>query len=158
MTRKLDTTGSADTLRVLKGMYTAEVKYLAAGGPGNASFNLLAPFFSPDVVLHQADAFPYGGEWRGHDGMERFMLAMSQTWELFEMVDQQFLATEGTAVVLAGRTRPCPCDGQGARLPDSADDRGPERPHQRRSPLLVGHGRDRHRVHARGTAGRIKPR
>jgi uncharacterized protein len=94
------TTQTTDLLALLKNMYAAEAEYLAAGGPGEASFELLAPFFAPDVVLHQAEALPYGGTWRGHDGMERFFLAMSQAWQVFDMVDQKFLATEGTAVVL----------------------------------------------------------
>ena len=81
-------------------MYAAEVEYLAAGGPGTASFDPLAPFFAPDVVLHQAESLPYGGIWRGHDGMERFFAAMSQAWEEFEIVEQEFLSTSGTAVVL----------------------------------------------------------
>jgi ketosteroid isomerase-like protein len=81
-------------------MYAAERDYLAAGGPGTASFATLARYFAPDVVLHQAAALPYGGTWRGHDGMERFFLAMSQTWAVFEMVEQEFLSTTGTAVVL----------------------------------------------------------
>ena len=94
------TTPSHDVSAVLKGMYAAEAEYLAAGGPGEASFDTLAPFFAPDVELHQADTLPYGGTWRGHDGMERFFLAMSQAWEAFDMVDQHYLATSGTAVVL----------------------------------------------------------
>ena len=81
-------------------MYAAEIEYLAAGGPGTASFDTLAPFFAADVVLHQAESLPYGGIWRGHDGMERFFAAMSQAWEEFEMVEQEFLSTSGTAVVL----------------------------------------------------------
>ena len=81
-------------------MYAAESEYLAAGGPGTASFDKLAPFFAPDVVLHQAEALPYGGIWRGHRGMEQFFLAMSDTWEAFEMTDQELLSTDGTAVVL----------------------------------------------------------
>lgn len=89
-----------DAIAVLEGMYAAETQYLAAGGPGKASFQSLAPFFAADVVLHQAEALPYGGTWRGHQGMERFMVAMSQAWELFEMVEQTYLATEGTIVVL----------------------------------------------------------
>lgn len=89
-----------DSLTVLTGMYAAEAKYLAAGGPGEASFDLLAPFFAPNVELHQADALPYGGTWRGHDGMTQFFLRMGQVWESFDMVDQTFLATGETAVVL----------------------------------------------------------
>ena len=88
-------------------MYAAEREYLAAGGPGTASFDTLAPFFAPDVVLYQAESLPYGGIWRGHDGMEQFFLAMSQTWEAFDMVDQEFLSTTASAVVLTHvRARP----------------------------------------------------
>ncbi|SCL44709.1 hypothetical protein GA0070606_0413 [Micromonospora citrea] len=87
-------------LAVLQGMYAAEAEYLAAGGPGTADFAPLAPFFAQDVVLHQATALPYGGVWRGHEGLERFFLAMSRTWDIFEMVEQQFLATTSPLVVL----------------------------------------------------------
>ncbi|MFG2174845.1 nuclear transport factor 2 family protein [Streptomyces niveus] len=100
---KPPTGATADPLTVLTGMYAAEARYLTAGGPGAASFAPLAPFFSPDVVLHQADALPYGGTWRGHEGMERFFAAMSGVWESFDMVEQEFLATGetgGPAVVL----------------------------------------------------------
>jgi hypothetical protein len=88
------------SVAVLTGMYAAEEQYLAAGGPGEAPFDLLAPFFAPDVVLHQADALPYGGTWREHSGMEQFFLAMSRTWESFDMVEQKFLHTGEIAVVL----------------------------------------------------------
>lgn len=91
---------TTDAMHVLEGMYAAEARYLAAGGPGKASFEPLAPYFSPDVVLHQAEGLPYGGTWRGHEGMERFFIAMSQTWESFDMVEQTFLATEDPVVVL----------------------------------------------------------
>ncbi|MFF8883972.1 nuclear transport factor 2 family protein [Streptomyces flaveolus] len=91
---------TTESAEVLTGMYAAEAEYLAAGGPGEASFDLLAPFFAPDVELHQADALPYGGVWRGHEGMTQFFLLMGEVWESFHMVEQQFLATGETAVVL----------------------------------------------------------
>ncbi|WP_328943316.1 nuclear transport factor 2 family protein [Streptomyces sp. NBC_00250] len=96
----MTTASTEDAEKVLTGMYAAEAEYLAAGGPGEASFGLLAPFFAPDVELHQADALPYGGTWRGHEGMAQFFLAMGQAWETFDMVEQEFLATGETAVVL----------------------------------------------------------
>ncbi|WP_409240446.1 nuclear transport factor 2 family protein [Streptomyces sp. PA5.6] len=99
MTTHSDTTTMTDSVRVLTGMYAAEEEYLAAGGPGRASFAPLAPYFSPEVVLHQAEGLPYGGTWRGHDGMARFFLAMSETWETFAISGQEFLATGTTAVV-----------------------------------------------------------
>lgn len=91
---------TADSVTVLTGMYAAEAEYFAAGGPGDASFDLLAPFFASNVELHQADALPYGGTWRGHSGMTQFFLTMGQVWETFDMVEQKFLATGETAVVL----------------------------------------------------------
>ncbi|MFB7596678.1 nuclear transport factor 2 family protein [Streptomyces sp. NPDC056160] len=97
------TTSSAEeseSVRVLTGMYAAEAEYLAAGGPGEAPFDLLAPFFAPDVELHQADALPYGGTWCGHRGVTQFFLVMGEVWESFDMVEQEFLATGETAVVL----------------------------------------------------------
>jgi uncharacterized protein len=87
-------------MSVLKGMYAAEAEYLAAGGPGSASFTPLAPFFAEDVVLYQADGLPYGGVWRGHAGMEQFFLAMSRTWDTFEMLEQEFLSETSPLVVL----------------------------------------------------------
>ncbi|MFJ2665798.1 nuclear transport factor 2 family protein [Nocardia fluminea] len=94
------TPSSTTAKSVLQNMYEAEAAYLASGGPGSASFSLLAPFFAPDVVLYQADNLPYGGTWRGHDGLERFFLAMSEVWDRFEMAEQTFLADESPLVVL----------------------------------------------------------
>lgn len=94
------TATSAPSARlVLEGMYRAEAEYLAAGGPGTASFTMLAPFFAPDVELHQADGLPYGGVWRGHAGMERFFLVMSATWDRFDMAEQTILSDFGPLVV-----------------------------------------------------------
>ncbi|MGW3332027.1 nuclear transport factor 2 family protein [Streptomyces rubiginosohelvolus] len=90
---------TTDSRAVLTAMYTAEARYLAAGGPGTASFDLLAPCFAPDVVLHQAAALPHGGVWRGHQGMERFFRAMSDSWAEFKLVAQDFLAAGETSVV-----------------------------------------------------------
>jgi uncharacterized protein len=81
-------------------MYRAEIEYLAAGGPGAASFSTLEPFFAPDVELRQADSLPYGGNWRGHAGLERFFLAMSATWDRFEIVEQTILSDTDPLVAL----------------------------------------------------------
>ena len=96
----MTTSSPTESITVLTGMYAAEAEYLAAGGPGEASFDLLAPFFAPDVEPHQADALPYGGTWRGHHGMTQFFLRMGEVRETFDMVEQEFLATGETAVVL----------------------------------------------------------
>jgi ketosteroid isomerase-like protein len=102
MESKTETSEEPQTgaVAVLQGMYAAEARHLASGGPGEATFEILAPFFSPDVVLHQADALPYGGTWRGHEGMERFMVAMSQAWASLDMVEQTYLSKTNPLVVL----------------------------------------------------------
>lgn len=104
-------------MSVLKGMYAAEAEYLAAGGPGSASFAPLAPFFAPDVVLHQASTLPYGGVWRGHEGMEQFFTAMSRTWDIFEMVDQAFLTDTSPLVVLTHVRARAQATGRGLDFP-----------------------------------------
>lgn len=86
-----------DPLTVLARFYEAELAYLAAGGPSKASFADVARHLDPEVVLHQAAGLPYGGEWRGPDGLERFFVAMSETWELFEFRKQE-LAVSGDSV------------------------------------------------------------
>ncbi|MGH3788665.1 MAG: hypothetical protein ACRDRG_19435 [Pseudonocardiaceae bacterium] len=48
---------TTDAMAVLQGMYAAEARYLAAGAPGVASFEPLAPFFARQVRLLLAGAF-----------------------------------------------------------------------------------------------------
>lgn len=108
---------TTESAAVLTAMYAAEAEYLAAGRPDEASFELLAPFFAPDVELHQADALPYGGTWRGHSGMARFFLVMGEVWESFDMVEQEFLATGETAVVLTQVRARARATGRELRFP-----------------------------------------
>ncbi|MCE0764919.1 nuclear transport factor 2 family protein [Pseudonocardia kujensis] len=91
----------------LNRFYEAEMAYLAAGGPaGGASFDGMAATLHPDVVMHQAAGLPYGGEWTGHEGVERFFTAMSETWSSLEVTDTEFLTTDDTvAIVLRLRAR-----------------------------------------------------
>ena len=89
---------------VLEGIYPAEQRYLAAGGPGAASFDTLAPFFATDVVLYQAENLPYGGIWRGHAGMERFFTTMAAVWERFDIGEQIYLS-ETSPLVVSTRVR-----------------------------------------------------
>lgn len=85
--------------------YEAEMSYLAAGGPaGGASFAGLAATLHPDVVMHQAAGLPYGGDWVGPEGIERFFTAMSETWSSLEVLDPEYL-TQGDTVAIVLRMR-----------------------------------------------------
>ncbi|MDL4816628.1 nuclear transport factor 2 family protein [Actinomadura opuntiae] len=89
-----------DTWDALQRYYAAETAYLAAGGPGKADFSPMAAHLAPDVVMYQAESLPYGGTWRGHDGMERFMASMSEAWTDLTFLDQHHAADGGTVAVL----------------------------------------------------------
>jgi ketosteroid isomerase-like protein len=89
-----------DAWDALERFYAAEADYLAAGGPGKADFSGMAAHLAPDVVMHQAASLPYGGTWRGHDGMERFMAAMSEAWTGLTFLEQHRAVDGATAVVL----------------------------------------------------------
>ena len=83
------------SVSVLEGMYAAEAEYFATG-----DFEPLRPYFAADFVLHQAEGLPFGGVWRGHDGLRRFFAEMSRTWAVFELGEQAFLSTTSPLVVL----------------------------------------------------------
>ncbi|MEU8304790.1 nuclear transport factor 2 family protein [Actinomadura sp. NPDC048955] len=88
-----------DALEALERFYAAEADYLAAGGPGKGDFSVMAAHLAPDVVMYQAPSLPYGGTWRGHDGMERFMAAMSELWSELTFREQHY-AVDGETVTV----------------------------------------------------------
>ncbi|MEJ3651492.1 nuclear transport factor 2 family protein [Actinomycetes bacterium KLBMP 9759] len=91
-----------DPLAVMDEFYAAEAEYVAAGGAGEASFDRLAQCLDPDVVMYQAPGLPYSGSgaWHGHDGLQKFVTAFSETWQEMDIVEQQKLADSDTVVVL----------------------------------------------------------
>ncbi|NDU74293.1 DUF4440 domain-containing protein [Actinomadura sp. DSM 109109] len=86
-------------MRTLERFYAAEADYLAAGGPGKGDFSAMAAHLAPDVTMYQASSLPYGGTWRGHDGMERFMAAMSEAWSDLAFREQHY-AVDGETVAV----------------------------------------------------------
>ncbi|MFF5207740.1 nuclear transport factor 2 family protein [Streptosporangium sp. NPDC000396] len=93
-----------DSLAVLERFFVEEAAYIAAGGLGKASFDRLAECLHPDVVMYQAPGLPYGGTWRGPQGIEGFLAAMSETWESLEFLEQQYVV-DGDTVVIRNRGR-----------------------------------------------------
>ncbi|MGW0560576.1 hypothetical protein ACWDZ4_08075 [Streptomyces sp. NPDC003016] len=76
----MTTTSGTEAVAVLEGVYAAEVHYLAAGGPGVATFESLAQLFAADVVLHQAESLPHGGIWRGPEHHGEQHAVQEQRW------------------------------------------------------------------------------
>ena len=60
-------------LRALQNFYQAEDAYLNAG---EGDLSSIAKTLDPDCVVRQPTSLPYGGEWRGHAGVETWMLEL----------------------------------------------------------------------------------
>ncbi|HZH02165.1 MAG TPA: nuclear transport factor 2 family protein [Myxococcaceae bacterium] len=58
--------------------YEAEARYAASGSAEDRG--ALLSTLHPDVVLHQPQSLPYGGEWRGREAFGRWLDAFVQTW------------------------------------------------------------------------------
>ncbi|MEV0620581.1 nuclear transport factor 2 family protein [Nonomuraea sp. NPDC050404] len=84
---------------VMRRFYAAEAAYVAAGGPGKASYDQVAEHLDPEVVLYQAPGLPFTGTWRGRDGMERFLAVFSGLWESMEFLEQDHWGDDDTVVV-----------------------------------------------------------
>ncbi|WP_246257606.1 nuclear transport factor 2 family protein [Amycolatopsis anabasis] len=90
---------ASDAMAVLDRFYAAERDYVAAGGPGRADFGGIAACLDPEVVLYSQPGLPYGGIWRGHAGIERFLGAMSDAWASIDFLDQRQVA-EGDRIAV----------------------------------------------------------
>ncbi|MFC9996821.1 nuclear transport factor 2 family protein [Nocardia sp. NPDC127526] len=91
---------ATNLLDVLRGFYAAEAAYLTEG----ADFAGMARYLAEDVVLYQAAGLPYGGEWRGHEGIRRFIETMHEAWDALYFDEQRFVSDEH-AVVAYSRVR-----------------------------------------------------
>jgi ketosteroid isomerase-like protein len=74
----------SEAVEALKRFYAAEEAYVVSGGQ---DFTVIAETLHEDVVMRQAASLPYGGEWRGRDGIEAWMQAVSAVWSKLEHFD-----------------------------------------------------------------------
>src|SRR5438309_517506 len=94
--------GMSTTMSTMRRFFAAEADYLTHGG----SFAAMAECLAPDFVLYQAAHLPYGGEWHGADGFQRFMAAMREAWSSLEFFGQRFVVDGDTVVAhVEGRLR-----------------------------------------------------
>jgi uncharacterized protein len=61
----------------------------------------MAATLHPEIVLEQPGSLPYGGEWRGHDGLRRWLEAMDALWSAVEVVDPVTAEAGGAVIVQA---------------------------------------------------------
>lgn len=81
-----------DNLQLVRGLYDA----FAHGDVGP----VLAAF-SPDIVWHEAEGFPYGGTYSGPDAvLKNVFMPLGSEWTPFEVAPRQFVAQDDTVVAL----------------------------------------------------------
>ena len=78
---------------VLQRFYEAEALFLAAEQP---DFGPVAATLHPDCLLFEPASLPYGGEWRGRGGVERWMRMFKATWSSLEVRDAQIFGDGDT--------------------------------------------------------------
>ena len=76
---------------VIQRFYEAEATYFA---PDGGDFDALAATLDPECVLYQPASLPYGGEWRGPIGFERWLQAFSAQWSSLEVKNSEFYPIE----------------------------------------------------------------
>ena len=74
-------------ITAIQRFYEAEAAYLT---PGGGDFDALAATLDPECVLYQPVSLPYGGEWRGPAGFERWLKAFGAQWSSLEVKDSKF--------------------------------------------------------------------
>ena len=75
-------------LRALMRFYEAEARYSASGLPADRA--ALLETLHPDIVLHQPDSLPYGGQWRGREEFGRWIDSFVETWVDIKPTDPVF--------------------------------------------------------------------
>ncbi len=86
------------TRETLGRFYEAGNAYMRADAP---DFAAVAPTLDPDCLLRQPASLPYGGEWRGHAGFERWVRAFRETWSALSVRDPQVFDTDDPGVVFS---------------------------------------------------------
>jgi len=68
---------------------------------------VILSLLSPEIEIHQTDAIPWGGTYRGHDGAREFFRMLNESIDASPSPDEFFAAGDEVIVIgrLRGRTR-----------------------------------------------------
>ena len=84
-------TADKNAQAVIERFYAAEAAYLLAPEP---DFAPVADTLDAECVIYQPASLPYGGEWRGRAGFEKWMRAFSSVWASLEVKNLNCLSWE----------------------------------------------------------------
>ena len=104
---------TSNGVEALQRFYQAESEYLRTGGE---DFGPVAATLHPQIVMIQADLLPFGGQWHGREGFERWMRAFGEAWSSASATDLRFFE-QTTPLWWSPRWRPrrAPVDSLSAR-------------------------------------------
>ena len=86
---------------VLLRFYEAETKYMEAFQEnGAASFDQMRETMSADVVLHQSPDLPFGGDYAGYEGYERWAAKMGSIFDKLEVTEREFFEHGDKVIVM----------------------------------------------------------
>ena len=108
------TTDRSENLIALERCWDAQSAYVGSGGE---DFAAMAASLHPEIVLRQADSLPYGGEWRGHRGIEGWMKEMTRAWDSVEVEHSALFEHDDSIVVLATFEARARATGTRVRMP-----------------------------------------
>ncbi len=81
--------------------YEAEANYMKAFQEnGVANFDEMRETLAPDVVLHQSPDLPFGGDYVGYDGYERWAVTMGSIFDKLEVTEREFFERADKVMVV----------------------------------------------------------
>ncbi len=90
----------ATPTEVLLRFYQAEADYMKAYETNAyASFDAMRETMDPKVVLHQSPDLPFGGDYEGYEGYERWAKAMASLFDRLEVKEREFFEHDDKVVV-----------------------------------------------------------
>ena len=97
----MDRTGEVTPKEVLLRFYEAEASYMKAHEETDtANFGEMRATLDADVVLHQSPDLPFGGEYVGHEGYERWAFALSSLFDKLEVTEREFFESGAKVIVV----------------------------------------------------------
>jgi ketosteroid isomerase-like protein len=89
------TTG--DGRSTLEAFYAAEAAYLAGDDGARDAYRHC---FTPDIEVREPESLPYGGVWRGRDGVERLIARLREVYDEASFENRQVFDCGDTFFVL----------------------------------------------------------
>ncbi len=105
---------TSNGVEALQRFYQAESEYVQTGGE---DFGPVAATLHPQIVMIQADSLPFGGQWHGREGFERWMQAFGEAWSSVSATDLRFFEHDDTVVVVAQMEATARASGQSFHAP-----------------------------------------